>query len=250
MSVWGSGMLAGIGALSVYLVYGLNESIYQYLASGAAEMVLLSVLIRMTDEPYKINALKMYMTDYLENICAFRLKRMRSSERDTIDVITRENGYSSRGNAGNVSSDQMGNLSSQSDRVSSGMTGDPSLQSEKASAGQDLSINIEGEPRAVQIQERSRYDAGNRYRYEEEKSGTNEYRQRSGNREESGYYQQDHHGQEIENQTEYYQKDAGEGRDWREKPAYRQKQGYPEEGENRQNLKEETIRQILEEFLA
>ena len=54
-------------------------------------MILLAVVRSLSDEPYKIRAVKMYMVDYLDNICAFRLKRQRTSDRDFIDVIAAEN---------------------------------------------------------------------------------------------------------------------------------------------------------------
>lgn len=91
LSVWFAGIFAVAGAGTQYMQYGFTEIAYRYLASGAAEIVLLSVIQRMSDEPYKINAVKMYMVDYLENICTFRLRRMRQPERDGINVIAGEN---------------------------------------------------------------------------------------------------------------------------------------------------------------
>lgn len=90
LTVWFSGILAALGASLHYFYYGLTEPVYQYIAGGIAEMVLLSVLIRLSDEPYKINAVKMYMVDYLENICAFRLRRQLQRDRESIDVISAE----------------------------------------------------------------------------------------------------------------------------------------------------------------
>ena len=90
LSVWFAGILAALGAALNYLSSGFSESVYQYIAGGLAEMVLLSVIIRLSDEPYKVNAVKMYMVDYLDNICAFRLRRQRTSERESIDVIAAE----------------------------------------------------------------------------------------------------------------------------------------------------------------
>ena len=91
LTVWFAGILAALGASAHYLSSGLTETVYQYIAAGIAEMVLLSVVMRLTDEPYKINAVKMYMVDYLENICAFRLKKQSQRERESIDVISAEN---------------------------------------------------------------------------------------------------------------------------------------------------------------
>ena len=92
LSVWFAGILAALGASVHYLSFGPTETVYQYIAAGIAEMVLLSVVMRLSDEPYKINAVKMYMVDYLENICAFRLRRQNQRERESIDVISAENG--------------------------------------------------------------------------------------------------------------------------------------------------------------
>ena len=90
LSVWFSGILGALGASLIYLSSGFTESVYQYIAGGLAEVVFLSVVIRLSDEPYKINAVKMYMEDYLDNICAFRLRKQRTAERESIDVIAAE----------------------------------------------------------------------------------------------------------------------------------------------------------------
>ena len=90
LSAWFVGILAALGASAEYLSYGFVESVYQYIATGAAGVVLLSVIIRLSDEPYKINAVKMYMIDYLENICALRLKKQRQTDREEISVIAGE----------------------------------------------------------------------------------------------------------------------------------------------------------------
>ena len=92
LTVWFAGILAALGASVNYLSLGLTETVYQYIAAGIAEMVLLSVIMRLSDEPYKINAVRMYMVDYLENICAIRLRKQTQRERESIDVISAENG--------------------------------------------------------------------------------------------------------------------------------------------------------------
>ena len=90
ISVWLAGILAALGASVLYFSSGFSEPVYQYIAAGIAEVVLLWVVMHLTDEPYKVNALRMYMVDYLENICTFRLKRQNSRERESIDVIAAE----------------------------------------------------------------------------------------------------------------------------------------------------------------
>ena len=88
-------------------------------------MVLLSVIIRLSDEPYKINAVKMYMIDYLENICALRLKKQRQTDREKISVI-----------AGEAPQKPVFQNVSQA-----------AAEKETKREDKQLSINIEGEPR-------------------------------------------------------------------------------------------------------
>lgn len=125
LSVWFVGILAALGASAEYLSYGFTESVYQYIAAGAAGVVLLSVISRLSDEPYKINAVKMYMIDYLENICALRLKKQRQTDREEISVI-----------AGEVPQKPVFQNVSQA-----------AAEKETKREDKQLSINIEGEPR-------------------------------------------------------------------------------------------------------
>ena len=170
LSIWFSGILAAFGASAYYLSSGFSESVYQYIGGGAAEMVLLAVVRSLSDEPYKIRAVKMYMVDYLDNICAFRLKRQRTSDRNFIDVISAENSGKQQvlqpafqGSAGAVT-----NASRETPEVSQASC-DPGVREEKreqvqnagrgifrrSGQGQEteLPINIEGEPRNVEKNE-------------------------------------------------------------------------------------------------
>lgn len=170
LSIWFSGILAAFGASAYYLSSGFSESVYQYIGGGAAEMVLLAVVRSLSDEPYKIRAVKMYMVDYLDNICAFRLKRQRTSDRNFIDVISAENSGKQQvlqpafqGSAGAVT-----NASRETPEVSQASC-DPGVREEKREqvqnagrgifrrSGQEqeteLPINIEGEPRNVEKNE-------------------------------------------------------------------------------------------------
>ena len=54
-------------------------------------MVLLFVISHLSDEQYKLNAVRMYMVDYLENNCAFHVKRQRTTDREELNVIAAEN---------------------------------------------------------------------------------------------------------------------------------------------------------------
>lgn len=187
LSVWFAGILAALGASVNYLSLGLTETVYQYIAAGIAEMVLLSVIMRLSDEPYKINAVRMYMVDYLENICAIRLRKQTQRERESIDVIAAESGGKSAvqtapdgrsqeaGSRKKTKAARVVQTNTASDSQSNVQTGDlntrqnvqPGMQMSgqtaicndsegneeeagtKGAPGEQLPINIEGEPRAA-----------------------------------------------------------------------------------------------------
>ena len=151
LSVWFSGILAALGASAHYLSFGFTESVYQYIAAGVAEVILLSVVIRLTDEPYKINAVKMYMVDYLENICALRLRKQRQTDRDEISVIatdsTQKPVFQNAAQSGSQNVSQSASQSAPQPAAEQ----KPQFREEKK-----LSINIEGEPRNAEKGEAAR----------------------------------------------------------------------------------------------
>ena len=155
LTVWFAGILAALGASVLYFSSGFSESVYQYIAAGAAEVVLLSMVMRLTDEPYKIHALKMYMTDYLENICTVQLRRQGTRERETIDVIAAENSSrSSRAAEPDVGRRKQEKAEPQAEKRAA--------RSVKAVRGgaepeeKELPINIEGEPREREDEEKEK----------------------------------------------------------------------------------------------
>lgn len=91
LTVWFVGILAALGAFRCYITYGFSDAAYQYIETGLAEMVLLFVISHLSDEQYKLNAVRMYMVDYLENNCAFHVKRQRTTDREELNVIAAEN---------------------------------------------------------------------------------------------------------------------------------------------------------------
>ena len=91
LTVWFVGILAALGAFECYITYGFSDAAYQYIETGLAEMVLLFVISHLSDEQYKLNAVRMYMVDYLENNCAFHVKRQRTTDREELNVIAAEN---------------------------------------------------------------------------------------------------------------------------------------------------------------
>ena len=174
LSVWFAGILAALGASANYLSLGLTETVYQYIAAGIAEMVLLSVIMRLSDEPYKINAVRMYMVDYLENICAVRLRKQTQRERESIDVIAAEGGGKGSAQAvpgaGRQEEVSMKKARAVRSVQAAGQAavrpdaGDGQMKEEPAGASvqetheqeERLPINIEGEPRTAERGEAAR----------------------------------------------------------------------------------------------
>ncbi len=235
LSVWFAGILAALGAALNYLSSGFSESVYQYIAGGLAEMVLLSVIIRLSDEPYKVNAVKMYMVDYLDNICAFRLRRQRTSERESIDVIAAESSAKS---------------AFQTEVQESEQEDAPAVS--KAASGKSRSRGILRSGSKAEAQEaRGREVRAQEIRVQE--SGGQEARGKvsrageSGDPEEVKYAETDKESRlSINIEGEPRTAEKGEAA----RQAVRRAVNERNEEEDRPVLREETIRQILEEFLA
>lgn len=230
LSVWFAGILAALGAALNYLSSGFSESVYQYIAGGLAEMVLLSVIIRLSDEPYKVNAVKMYMVDYLDNICAFRLRRQRTSERESIDVIAAESSAKS---------------AFQTEVQESEQEDAPAVS--KAASGKSRSKGILRSSSKAEAQEargrevRAQESGGQEARGKVSRAGE------SGDPEEVKYAETDKESRlSINIEGEPRTAEKGEAA----RQAVRRTVNERNEEEDRPALREETIRQILEEFLA
>lgn len=229
LSVWFAGILAALGAALNYLSSGFSESVYQYIAGGLAEMVLLSVIIRLSDEPYKVNAVKMYMVDYLDNICAFRLRRQRTSERESIDVIAAESSSKSAFQA------EVQESEPEKAAVS------------KAAAGKSRSRGIlKSGSRAEAQKARTRETRAQEARGQESR-GKVSLSGESKDPEEVNYTATDKESRlSINIEGEPRTAEKGEAA----RQAVRRAVNERNEEEDRPVLREETIRQILEEFLA
>ena len=175
-SVWAAGVLAAVGAISWYQTAGVCEKMYQYVMLGAAEMILLFVVGQLSDEDYKLNAVKNYMIEYLENVCAGRYRRQQSEREQTELLRAQKESAADRANMNEAISEGT---------YTENIKGE---QGANSSTEENLSIHIEGKPR-VPLKE----EAGQLLRKSSEKQ---------------------------------------------------------KEADAEANLKEETIRQILEEFLA
>lgn len=227
LSVWFAGILAALGAALNYLSTGLSESVYQYIAGGLAEMVLLSVIIRLSDEPYKVNAVKMYMVDYLDNICAFRLRRQRTSERESIDVIAAESSAKSAFQA-------------------------EAQESEPEKAAVSKAASAKSRSRGIlksgsKTQEARAREGGAQDTRGQESRGKVSLAGDSGDPEEVKYAETDKESRlSINIEGEPRTAEKGEAA----RQAVRRAVNERNEEEDRPVLREETIRQILEEFLA
>ncbi len=230
LSVWFAGILAALGAALNYLSSGFSESVYQYIAGGLAEMVLLSVIIRLSDEPYKVNAVKMYMVDYLDNICAFRLRRQRTSERESIDVIAAESSAKS---------------AFQTEVQESEQEDAPAVS--KAASGKSRSRGILRSSSKAEAQEaRGREVRAQESRGQEARAKVSRAVE-SGDPEEVKYAETDKESRlSINIEGEPRTAEKGEAA----RQAVRRAVNERNEEEDRPVLREETIRQILEEFLA
>lgn len=212
-SVWFAGILAVIGAFCWYSTRGMCEEVYQYLMVGAAEMIALYVVSQLSDEPYKIEAVKNYMVDYLENVSMFRYRKGRQSEREQIDVIR---------TAGNTALSQ----AEDSDAVDEEQP--------------ELSINIEGEPR------KNGKGAAAHSMFRKAVKGKNGQTEQSGVQTQGRGQPYPADGEDLyrAEQSSYKEERPSykeERAVFKEHPSYREEQP---------SLREEQIRQILEEFLA
>lgn len=81
-AVWLSILIGAMGAGVSFYIDGMQDQVIQYGAMGAAGAILLFIIHKATDESYRMNAAKVYMVDYLENVCAHRYaKAYHSDER-------------------------------------------------------------------------------------------------------------------------------------------------------------------------
>lgn len=221
LTVWFSGILALLGASADYLYYGAVESVYQYIAVGAAEMILLEVIRRMSDEPYKIHGVKMYMIDYLDNTCAVRQRRQRVTEKEELNVIASANyGAAEQPEKKEETVAAKPEVKEREKKVQN-----KKLFRKQREEPVELPINIEGEPRRVEPQ----MESGTGYDRESvREKGT-----------ESGRKMDSIAGVEV---------NAAAKAEARQAVREVLKERLNEE--DKPALREEAIRQILEEFLA
>ena len=225
LTVWFAGILGAMGASLNYLSSGFTEPVYQYIAGGIAEVVFLSVIIRLSDESYKINAVKMYMEDYLDNICAFRLRKQRMTERESIDVIAADGSAKSAFQAGGQEREAEG--ADTAGFAPSGRGRTKGLFKSGAGSGRQRTENLPGDGKFTEAGE----------------AGVTEADVRAAVKDDACKKEQ-----ELSINIEGEPREAKPAEPPRQ--AARRTAGGKTEEEDAPALKEETIRQILEEFLA
>ena len=148
LTVWFVGILAALGAFECYITYGFSDAAYQYIETGLAEMVLL-------------NAVRMYMVDYLENNCVFHIKRQRTTDKEELNVIAAEN---------------TGKQEWEEKKGDREILREDDVQNGNKTKAErtELPINIEGKPRTV---EPARNPSGNSERELDRDSGRNAERE-------------------------------------------------------------------------
>lgn len=244
LSVWFAGILAALGASVLYFYSGFSESVYRYIAAGTAEVVLLLVVMRLSDEPYKVNAIKMYMVDYLENICTFRLRRQGAREREFIDVISAEGNGKNKFQTAGASRSRGTDRSASADPVLAGAGGqeiyagtDASVQSVQAEEVRSTGSDVTGEDSGYENQEPRTSERG--LRNVRSAKASRQTADPSGRRENGKG------GLSINIEGEPRNTEKGEAA--REAVRHAAQSG---SDDDRPALREEAIRQILEEFLA
>lgn len=249
-SIWFAGILAALGAVFNYTAFGMGERVYQFAALGAAEMVLLFVISQVSDEQYRMEAIKNYMVDYLENVCAYKYRKLRQSEREQkarIDVIQPEAAVRGAGNTqGNVQ---------EKEAVECSAANEPAAGPLKSVKRKEMRSRAgRGQERPVsrrKVQEARRQETRQKRGVPEEGFLQAEQEQEERFQEER-YSEAAHYIEETE--TELPINIEGKPRnvengEKRRSPAER-RVSRETDGEDRPALKEAAIRQILEEFLA
>lgn len=77
----GACLLIGLlGAVLSYSVHGMQESVLRIGAAGAGLAILVFLVHLTTDEQYRLDMIRNYMVDYLENICLHRYEKTYQKE--------------------------------------------------------------------------------------------------------------------------------------------------------------------------
>lgn len=238
-SIWFAALLGVFGMAVWYHQQGLGEMMYRYGMTGVAEVLLLFTLFRLSNESYKLEMIRIYMVDFLENIYAHRNQRVRTYEREKLNVISPEPAGAAEGRNAEI-------------RGMDSRPADARVTDGKSSDGQRLTARRTGENQdslAIQIEEEQRksgMDVSGRERMGENTGA--ERRESIRNR-----------GENARQAVREMIKKPEPGSSLRENVQKEsvQRENFQKESGGRVSLseeetrrKEEAIRHILEEFLA
>lgn len=82
ISIWMC-VLLGLAAAGLdYLYYGMGETVLRYGVEGIAAAILQFLLHIAQDENYQLNAVKIYMVDFLENVYARRYEKLHQQKQE------------------------------------------------------------------------------------------------------------------------------------------------------------------------
>ncbi len=74
-------LIAGLaGAVSMYVESGMRDEVLWIFAAGAGLAILVFLVHLLTDERYRMEVIRNYMVDYLENICLHRYEKTYQKE--------------------------------------------------------------------------------------------------------------------------------------------------------------------------
>lgn len=79
-AVWLCLIFGLAGGAAWYSLYGMEDQVLKYAAGGAGTAILVFLFQLTGDEKYQLDAVKNYMVDYLENICARRYEKAQKKE--------------------------------------------------------------------------------------------------------------------------------------------------------------------------
>ena len=240
--------LAGAGITCQ--VYGMGDEALRMGAAGCGLGILVWLFHLTTDENYCMEMAKNYMVDYLENVCAYKYRKLRQSEREQkarIDVIQPEAAVRGAGNTqGNVQEKEAVECSAANEPAAGPLKSVKRKEMRyRAGRGQECPVSRR------KVQEARRQETRQKRGVPEEGFLQAEQEQEERFQEER-YSEAAHYIEETE--TELPINIEGEPRnvengEKRRSPAER-RVSRETDGEDRPALKEAAIRQILEEFLA
>lgn len=80
------------GAAAIYSVHGMEDSVLRTGVTGAGLGILVYVFHLSTDENHRMQMIKNYMVDYLQNVCLHRYEKAQQREAEAKKLAMEQNG--------------------------------------------------------------------------------------------------------------------------------------------------------------